>query len=128
MIVGIGVDIVEIGRIQEILQRNPGFVKRILSERERAGQLPAHERRLAEYVAGRFAAKEAAAKAAGTGIGKLLSFHDIEVGNEASGKPFIHLSSEAAKRLFPDYPTTTTIHLSISHSREYAVAQVIIER
>ena len=67
-----------------------------------------------EFLAGRFAAKEAYSKAVGTGIGKELSFLDIEIETDALGKPFI------AK---PDI----TGFISISHSRDYAVAQVIIE-
>jgi len=127
MIIGLGIDIVEIERIAAIMRRQPGFVARILSERERSAPMPAAERRAAEYVAGRFAAKEAAAKAIGTGIGKSLGFHDMEVWKEESGKPYIRLSEEAAARLYSD-PSSIRIHLSISHSKEYAVAQVIIER
>lgn len=126
MIAGIGVDIVEIGRVAAIINRQPGFVARILSVTEQASLPQADERRVAEYVAGRFAAKEAAAKALGTGIGKSISFHDIEVFHEASGKPTIRLSAEATARIFPDQ-TGLRYHLSISHSREFAVAQVVIE-
>ncbi len=71
-------------------------------------------RRQVEFLAGRFSAKEAFSKAAGTGIGKNLSFIDIEIESDALGKPMIVKPKVHA-------------HLSISHSREYAVAQVIIE-
>ncbi len=126
MIAGIGIDIVEIDRVAAIIKRQPGFVARILSETEQGSLTLVHEGRVAEFVAGRFAAKEAMAKALGTGIGKSLSFHDMEVLNEASGKPTIRLSDEAIARIFPDR-TGLRNHLSISHSREYAVAQIIIE-
>jgi holo-[acyl-carrier protein] synthase len=127
VIMGIGIDIVEIGRIAEIMKRQQGFAQRILCAEEMA-QLPgAGEWRAAEYVAGRFAAKEAAAKAIGTGIGGMLGFHDIKVEKEAGGKPTIQLSPAALARLFPGQDSLR-FHLSISHSKKYAVAQVIIER
>ncbi|WP_134685617.1 holo-ACP synthase [Brevibacillus migulae] len=126
MIIGIGIDIVEIERIAAIVKRQPNFVARILTEQERSVSQPVAERRAAEYLAGRFAAKEAMAKAIGTGIGKSLGFQDMEVWKDEYGKPYIRLSKEAAGRLFAD-PSKLRIHLSISHSKEYAVAQVIIE-
>jgi holo-[acyl-carrier protein] synthase len=114
MIKGIGIDIIELSRIKEIVTRQKKLVDRILTENEKQTfeQLP--ERRKVEFLAGRFAAKEAYSKAAGTGIGKELSFLDIEIETDNLGKPFI------AK------PEITGF-ISISHSRDYAVAQVIIE-
>lgn len=115
MISGIGIDIVEISRIKELALRQKKFVDRILTlnEKKKYDRLPAH--RKDEFLAGRFAAKEAFAKALGTGIGKECSFHDIEIVNDESGKPRIVK------------PFREGVHLSISHSKEYAVAQVIIE-
>ncbi|MGG4167798.1 holo-ACP synthase [Rossellomorea vietnamensis] len=115
MIKGIGLDIVEIGRIRELLERQPKFVKRILTEREEDTFFSLSEGRRIEYVAGRFAAKEAYAKANGTGIGKVLSFQDIEISKDGNGKPYF------------SKPEGTQAHLSITHSREFAAAQVIIE-
>ena len=69
-----------------------------------------------EFLAGRFAAKEAFSKAYGTGIGNSFSFLDIQVENDEKGKPFFR------------YPQENGVHLSITHSAEYAVAQVIIEK
>ncbi|MGP3562232.1 holo-ACP synthase [Geobacillus sp. BK01] len=117
MIVGIGIDIVELQRVHSLLKRNGKFPDRILTPREKArfDELP--PARQVEFLAGRFAAKEAYAKALGTGIGRHISFQDIEVVSDAYGKPSI-----AARR------SGEVIHLSISHSRDYAVAQVIIER
>ncbi|MBV7508721.1 holo-ACP synthase [Bacillus sp. sid0103] len=114
MIKGIGIDIIELSRIQDILLRQKKFVDRVLTptERKKFEELPAA--RKVEFFAGRFAAKEAYSKANGTGIGAELSFLDIEIDNDSTGKPFI------AK---PE----TRAHLSISHSRDYAVAQVMIE-
>jgi len=115
MIVGIGIDIVELDRIEKLLHRQSKFASRILteSEKQRFNSLSNH--RKVEFLAGRFAAKEAYSKAVGTGIGATLSFLDIEIQNDEYGKPKIIK------------PYTDTVHLSISHSKEYAVAQVIIE-
>jgi holo-[acyl-carrier protein] synthase len=114
MITGIGIDIIELSRIEEIVARKKKLVDRILTlgEKEIFEQLS--ERRKIEYLAGRFAAKEAYSKANGTGIGKELSFLDIEIMSDPYGKPYIIKPEKRA-------------HLSISHSREYVVAQVIME-
>ncbi|MFC0274433.1 holo-ACP synthase [Metabacillus herbersteinensis] len=117
MILGIGLDIIELDRIRRIVDRQPGFIKRILTINEIETFMTLTRERKVEYLAGRFAAKEAYAKARGTGIGEDLSFQDIEVKNEKSGKPYISVQSEKVQ----------TIHISITHSREYAAAQVIIE-
>jgi holo-[acyl-carrier protein] synthase len=114
MIKGIGVDIIELSRIEDILTRQKKFVDRVLTLNERLKFEDLSARRKVEFLAGRFAAKEAYSKANGTGIGAELSFLDIEIESDRSGKPFI------AK---PE----TKAYLSISHSRDYAVAQVIIE-
>ncbi|MFZ7947036.1 MULTISPECIES: holo-ACP synthase [Bacillaceae] len=114
MIKGIGIDIIELSRIRELITRQSKFADRILTENENNKFKILSEVRRVEFLAGRFAAKEAFSKALGTGIGKELSFLDIEIGTDAFGKPFI---------VKPDVQA----HLSISHSREYAVAQVVIE-
>ncbi|MCU9615159.1 holo-ACP synthase [Caldibacillus lycopersici] len=115
MIKGIGIDIVEIDRIQEKLERNEKLKLRILTVNERKIFEDLSERRKLEFLAGRFAAKEAFSKANGTGIGRDLSFQDIEIETDARGKPTIVK------------PICHGVHLSITHSENYAVAQVIIE-
>lgn len=114
MIKGIGIDIIELSRIGELISRQTKFADRILTptEKQRFEDLP--ERRKVEFLAGRFAAKEAFAKAVGTGIGRELSFLDIEIAADDLGKPYF-------------VTPITKAHLSISHSRDYAVAQVIVE-
>ncbi|MCM3571170.1 holo-ACP synthase [Neobacillus mesonae] len=114
MIKGIGIDIVELSRVQELAGRQQKFVDRVLTENEKQRFEKLSSGRKTEFLAGRFAAKEAFAKAVGTGIGKKLSFLDIEIGTDEWGKPLIVRPSEHA-------------HVSISHSRDYAIAQVIIE-
>jgi holo-[acyl-carrier protein] synthase len=115
MIAGIGLDIVEISRIAAMMEKQKRFADRILTEEERSVFETLKGRRQAEFLAGRFAAKEAFSKAYGTGIGKELSFQDIEVGTGPMGKPLILK------------PISEGVHLSITHSSEYAAAQVIIE-
>ncbi len=117
MIIGTGIDIVELRRIEQIVKKQPRFIERILTEMERADYAALHERRKIEWLAGRFAAKEAFVKAVGTGISAQFRWHDVEIRNEASGKPYIAV-------LKPFYGR---IHLSISHSMDYAIASVIIE-
>lgn len=115
MIKGIGIDIIEISRIARAVNKNARFVRRILTEKEqdRYDKLSSEGRKL-EFLAGRFAAKEAFAKAMGTGIGK-LSFQDIEILSDKQGAP--NLVCVAYKG---------DIFISISHSKEYAVAQVVL--
>lgn len=127
MIYGIGTDIVEIDRIADILAKNPeGFIKRILNEHEQ--QLyknRASTRSGASYVAKRFAAKEAFAKAIGTGIGKVVSFQDLTVRNNEQGKPYIIVSEKL--RLYCINNNIKGAHLSLSDEKNQAVAFVVIE-
>ena len=115
MIKGIGLDIVEIKRIAQLAERQPKFIRRILTEAEIDHYSTLTGGRRYEFLAGRFAAKEAFAKARGTGIGTDLSFTDIEVRKDQLGKPYIAL------------PIEKGVHLSITHSKDFAAAQVIIE-
>jgi holo-[acyl-carrier protein] synthase len=114
MIKGIGIDIIELHRIRELINKQSKLVDRILTVNEKKRYEDLSEARKVEFLAGRFAAKEAFSKAFGTGIGKELSFQDIEIETDSSGKPFFQK---------PEVQS----HLSISHSREYAVAHVVIE-
>jgi holo-[acyl-carrier protein] synthase len=115
VIKGIGVDITELDRMETLINRQPRLKERILTESEILIFEKLNGRRQVEYFAGRFAAKEAFSKANGTGIGKHLSFLDIEIISDDKGKPVI------------SKPFSKGVHLSISHSRDYAVAQVVIE-
>lgn len=117
MITGIGLDIVELDRIARLDERSDKFRLRILSNRELAlyDKLPAHRR--IEFLAGRFAAKEAFAKARGTGIGKGCRFEQIEILPEPSGKPVLHFDGGKVGGF-----------VSITHTRTVAAAQVILEK
>ncbi len=124
MIVGIGVDIVETLRIQESLEKHgERFYKRLYT----AGEIAYCERfkNKAERYAARFAAKEAAFKALGTGWGKGVRWLDVEVANQTSGKPEIILSGRAEQ--VAQQLGVTRIAVSISHTERYVVAQVIFE-
>lgn len=116
MIVGVGMDIIDIDRITQAYERNNQFVNRILTgvELDMFNQL--ENRRQMEFLAGRFAAKEAYSKAVGTGIGK-LRFTDMEVGKGERGEPVWQ----------QPIPPQCRVHLSITHTKSVAAAQVIIE-
>jgi len=116
MIIGTGVDIIEIGRIRKLIESQPRFPDRVLTEKEKTIYITYNERRRVEFLAGRWAAKEAFSKAKGTGIGKELSFLDIEIEADQHGRPTVMK------------PMKDGVHLSISHSEQYAIAQVIIEK
>lgn len=116
MIIGTGIDIIDLFRIEQIIKRQTKFANRILVENELNQFEKLSKSRQIEFLAGRFAAKEAYAKARGTGIGKKLSFLDIEIEKDLKGKPYIRSKLEHE-----------CIHLSISHSKQCAIAQVIIE-
>lgn len=115
MITGIGLDIVELGRIRRLDAKSAKFRERVLAETELAeyGLLSAN--RKAEFLAGRFAAKEAFGKAKGTGIGKMCAFHDIEIRKDVNGKPSVFFRGQEDGMV------------SITHTKEYAAAQVLLQ-
>lgn len=117
MIKGIGMDLIEIERIEKSLAKSNRLANRVLTrnEKETFKQFQS-ERRRAEFLAGRFSAKEAFAKATGRGIGK-LSFQDIEIISDLKGAPSIKAVGYEGDRIF----------VSITHSHHYAAAQVVIE-
>ncbi|MBI4852093.1 MAG: holo-ACP synthase [Acidobacteria bacterium] len=123
MVIGTGIDIIEISRIQQAIDRNGElFLRRIFSPLEQAYCQARHLS--AVHYAGRFAAKEAAFKALGTGWAGKIRWVDVEV-ESGSGPPKLKLSGVAAERF--ESIGATKSHLSISHSRDYAVAMVIFE-
>ena len=122
MIIGIGIDIVDIREIDESL-REEGFKERVFTTAEMDSVR--RYRNQAEHLAGKFAAKEAFMKAIGAGLQQNVLFTQIESLNDLAGKPFINVSGEARKRLADC--NTKQIHISISHSSGVAVAVVILE-
>ncbi len=124
MIYGVGTDLVDIERVKKILSKNrDGFVKRVLSEHEQA--LFANKADSAAYFAKRFAAKEAFAKALGTGIGLVVGFQDLTVRNNENGKPYF-IPSEKLRQYLAE-KNIKHAHLSISDESENAIAFVVLE-
>ena len=124
MILGTGIDLIEVERIRASFARfGERFLQRILRPGETAYCL-AHKDP-APFLAARFAAKEAISKAFGTGIGNQLGWQDMEVGRKESGEPFVILHDggltllrERGGRL---------VHLSLSHTAHHATAMAILE-
>lgn len=116
MIVGIGIDAVELHRIEEIIDKRPKFVERVLTPEELSIFTTLQRKRQVEFLGGRFACKEAFSKAYGTGIGE-VGFQDIEILPKKNGRPVIHQS------LFDGF-----VHVSITHTDKEALAQVILEK
>jgi holo-[acyl-carrier protein] synthase len=127
MIIGLGVDLCEVDRIAGVLERQGDrFRNRICSKREQALGEAQGEKAL--FYAGRFAAKEACAKALGTGITERVRWCHIELLADLNGKPVLHLSDGAlrrAKRLAGNGEVRA--HVSITHDGPFAMAFVVLE-
>ena len=125
MIVGLGMDVAEIDRIEAAIRHSSGarFIERIYTQ----GETAYCERFANKYerYAARFAAKEAAMKALGTGWTRGVRWRDIEVAREPGGKPTLHLAGAARK--IADDLGVKHIALTITHSGNLAMAQVIFE-
>ncbi len=124
MILGVGIDIIEVARIVASLERfGHRFGERILSPDEIAYCL-GHQSP-APFVAARFAAKEAISKAFGTGIGAQLGWQDMEIAHRESGEPFVILHGKGEK-LF-EARRAKNIFVSISHTQQYAAVVAVLE-
>jgi holo-[acyl-carrier protein] synthase len=124
MILGMGVDLAEVKRIREAIERYGGrFIDRIYTP----GEIAYVERKANKYerYAGRFAAKEAGMKAIGTGWKRGVRWRDFEVSNLASGRPTLKLHGVAAR--VAEGMGVKAITLSITHTAELGMAQVILE-
>ncbi|HYJ86132.1 MAG TPA: holo-ACP synthase [Pyrinomonadaceae bacterium] len=125
MIVSIGIDIIEVRRIREVLLRTPRFGERVFTPAER-DYCESRGAVAAQHYAARFAAKEASLKALQTGWSGGISWQDVEVASRESGAPYLILHGPV-KELFENSGATLA-HLSISHTTEHAIAQVILEK
>ena len=124
MILGVGIDIIEVGRIQSSLEKfGERFVNRVLHPNEIA-YCNSHKKP-AQFVAARFAAKEAISKAFGTGIGSQLGWHDMEVGRKESGEPYVILHEGGQKLL--QARGGRAVLISLSHTQQHATAVAILE-
>ena len=116
---GIGNDIIEIERIRQSIERHgQHFLNRLFTQQEQDYCYQFQDP--TPHFAGRFAAKEAIAKALGTGFGQMLSWHDIRILTDQDGKPIVHLSEEVMGRFHNPH-----ILVSISHSSLHAIAVAI---
>jgi holo-[acyl-carrier protein] synthase len=125
MVVGLGTDIIEIERVRRSLERyGEQFRRRIFTVGEIA-YCESRKRGAAESYAARFAAKEAAAKALGTGISRGVSWQEIEVQRLPGHPPTVHFTGRAAQRA--QALGVTRASLSLTHGRDVALATVILE-
>jgi holo-[acyl-carrier protein] synthase len=122
MIVGIGVDLVKIDRIEKAGNNHPGFLERVFTEKER--EYCERKKYPAQHYAARFAAKEAILKAFGTGMTSGMRWTDIEVLRGDGGGPIVNISGAA--RDLADLKGVKQVLLSYSHDEGYAVAHAVL--
>jgi len=124
MIIGSGIDITEVDRIAEAIQRfGSRFLNRVFTENEI--RYCGSKKNSVERYAARFAAKEAAMKAIGTGLRRGVTWKDVEIGHAPGGKPVLRFSGRAAQ--FAEALGTKHIALSLTHTSQTAMAMVILE-
>ncbi|HXM33723.1 MAG TPA: holo-ACP synthase [Pyrinomonadaceae bacterium] len=125
MIISIGIDIIEVARVREVLLRTPRFAERVFTAAERA-YCDGRGAVAAQHYAARFAAKEAALKAFQTGWRGGIGWQDVEIALQETGAPFL-IFHGLVQELF-EKSGATAAHLSLSHTSEHAIAQVVLER
>ena len=124
MILGVGIDIIEVARIGSSYEKfGERFVNRILHADEIAYCLS--HKNPGPFLAARFAAKEAISKAFGTGIGAQLGWQDLEIRRKESGEPFVVLHGKG-RDLF-EARGAKSLHISLTHTENYAAATAILE-
>ncbi len=116
VIKGIGIDITEIQRIQEMLQKHPQFVGKILTPAEKKQYEQLGGPRALEYLAGRWSLKESFSKAYGTGIGSAVGFQDIEIVDNELGAPVVTKA-----------PFEGRVHASVSHTAVNVITEILLE-
>ena len=124
MIIGIGVDIVEVHRIRNALRGTQRMQERVFTEEEI--QFCTSRKRQYQHFGGRFAAKEAALKALGTGWSRGIRWKEVEITDDETGKPILTFHGKA-KEIFEQL-SARTAWISITHSPDHAVAMVILEK
>jgi holo-[acyl-carrier protein] synthase len=121
-VLGIGIDVVEVERVSSAIRRHgEPFLAKIFTTAER--EYCESRKNPAMHYAARFAAKEAASKALGTGIGGNAGLHDLEIIHDAKGAPLLRLAGAAGA--FAKQQGITEIRISLTHAREYAAANAI---
>lgn len=126
MIIGIGVDIIEIERVRQAIRNNKNFLSKLFTEREIDYFISRNMN--SEVIAGNFAAKEAVSKALGTGM-RGFSFKDIEILRNELGKPevILHNGANLIGNKLVGNNNSLRIHLSISHNNSSAIAYSVLE-
>ena len=126
MIIGIGVDIIEIERVRQAIQNNKNFLSKLFTEREIDYFIS--RKMNSEVIAGNFAAKEAVSKALGTGM-RGFSFKDIEILRNELGKPevILHNGANLIGNKLVGNNNSLRVHLSISHNNSSAIAYSVLE-
>lgn len=125
MIFGVGIDLVENGRMEKIIEKwGDKFLKRFFSKKEIA--YCAKHANAAVHYGARFAAKESFLKALGLGLGMGVKLSDVSVVNDENGRPSLELSGEAKSRL--ENQNITGVHLSLTHTRGFSSAIVLLEK
>ncbi|HAK59069.1 MAG TPA: ACP synthase [Nitrospiraceae bacterium] len=122
MIIGIGVDLVKIDRIDKAGKNHTAFLERVFTERERA--YCKRQKYPAQHFAARFAAKEALLKAFGTGLSAGMKWTDIEVLHGEGGGPIVNLDGRVKD--LADLKGVKQVMISYSHDEGYAVAQAVL--
>ena len=113
MIAGIGIDVAEIDRIKRAVEKTPSFINKVLTKGEQAQLATLKNQRYYEYIAGRFSLKEAL----GTGIGRHVSFLDVEIIDNELGQPVV-----------VSHPFDGPAHASVSHTGQLVFTEVILEK
>lgn len=127
MIAGLGTDIVEMDRIRKAVEKSDLFAAYLLSSAELALIADWSVSRKVEFMAGRWAAKEAFAKALGTGLGAKCSFADLTILPDENGVPVLSGITGSAAETWKEKGIVKA-YISISHERHYAMATVLLER
>lgn len=126
MILGLGIDIVDIERVQKKVQKGDAFKNLVFSAREISDC--EHKKNPYESFAARFAAKEAFVKALGTGITFEYDFNELEIVNDDKGKPCFLYSEKVKNMILERFETLPQVIVSLSHSNNQSVAVVILEK
>jgi len=118
----IGIDIIEIKRIERLISANEGFIKKIFTEKELEYCTP--KKNKYQHFAARFATKEAMFKALGTGWRGKMKWTDIELLNDERGKPYLNFYGSVKELV--DEKNINSASVSLSHCNDYAIAQVLL--
>lgn len=117
LLAGIGIDLTEIDRVKKVVEAEPRFIEKVLTKDEQSQLSHFAGQRRWEYISGRWSLKESFAKAMGTGIGAQVGFQDIEIIDNAAGRPIVTKSPFNGQSL-----------ASVSHTGKLVVTQIVLEK